>query len=92
VAKGSESEQVDGSGNTATPEASLAPNLPSAVFISYASPDAAIADALCAALEREGITCWIVERCFAWLQWQRRLLVRWEYYYANFLGFVTTFR
>ena len=31
---------------------------------------------------------WIVERFFAWLQWQRRLLVRWEYYAQNFLGFV----
>jgi len=31
---------------------------------------------------------WIVERFFAWLQWQRRLLVRWEYYSANFLGFL----
>jgi transposase len=31
---------------------------------------------------------WIVERFFAWLQWQRRLLVRWEYHSANFLGFV----
>ena len=31
---------------------------------------------------------WIVERFFAWLQWKRRLLVRWEYYAANFLGFV----
>jgi transposase len=31
---------------------------------------------------------WIVERFFAWLQWQRRLLVRWEYYANNFLGFV----
>jgi transposase len=31
---------------------------------------------------------WIVERFFAWIQWQRRLLVRWEYYPANFLGFV----
>jgi transposase len=31
---------------------------------------------------------WIVERFFPWLQWQRRLLVRWEYYAANFLGFV----
>ncbi|MEW5709721.1 MAG: DDE transposase, partial [Pseudomonadota bacterium] len=29
-----------------------------------------------------------VERFFAWLQWKRRLLVRWEYYAANFLGFV----
>lgn len=31
---------------------------------------------------------WIVERFFAWLQWQRRLLTRWEYYAENFLGFV----
>ena len=31
---------------------------------------------------------WIVERYFAWMQWNRRLLVRWEYYPANFLGFV----
>jgi transposase len=31
---------------------------------------------------------WIVERFFAWLQWKRRLLVRWEYYASNFLGFV----
>jgi len=31
---------------------------------------------------------WLVERFFSWLQWQRRLLVRWEYYMENFLGFV----
>jgi transposase len=31
---------------------------------------------------------WLVERFFAWLQWKRRLLVRWEYYANNFLGFV----
>jgi transposase len=31
---------------------------------------------------------WIVERFFAWLQYKRRLLVRWEYYPSNFLGFV----
>jgi len=31
---------------------------------------------------------WIVERFFVWIQWQRRLLVRWEYYPTNFLGFV----
>lgn len=31
---------------------------------------------------------WIVERFFAWLQWKRRLLVRWEYDASNFLGFV----
>jgi transposase len=31
---------------------------------------------------------WIVERFIAWLQWRRRFLVRWEFYAANFLGFV----
>ena len=31
---------------------------------------------------------WRVERFFAWIQWQRRLLVRWEYYAENFPGFV----
>jgi len=31
---------------------------------------------------------WLVERFFAWLQWQRRLLIRWEYYAHNFFGFV----
>ena len=30
---------------------------------------------------------WLVERFFMWIQWQRRLLVRWEYYVKNFLGF-----
>ena len=31
---------------------------------------------------------WMVERFFAWIQWRRRLLVRWEFYPRNFLGFV----
>lgn len=31
---------------------------------------------------------WLVEGFFAWLQWKRRLLIRWEYYATNFLGFV----
>lgn len=31
---------------------------------------------------------WLVERFFAWLQWQRRVLVRWEFHPVNFLGFV----
>lgn len=31
---------------------------------------------------------WMVERFFAWIQWQRRLLVRWEYYAENVLDFV----
>ena len=31
---------------------------------------------------------WLVERFFAWIQWQRRILLRWEYHAHNFLGFV----
>ena len=31
---------------------------------------------------------WIVERFFAWIQWQHGFLVRWEYHQTNFLGFV----
>lgn len=31
---------------------------------------------------------WLVERFFSWIQWQRRILIRWEYYVQNFLGFV----
>ena len=31
---------------------------------------------------------WLVERFWSWLHWQRRLVVRWEYYMTNFLGFV----
>ena len=30
----------------------------------------------------------VVERFFAWIQWQRGILVRWEYYSVNFLGIV----
>ena len=29
---------------------------------------------------------WLVERFFAWIQWQRRILVRWEYYPQNSLA------
>jgi TolB-like protein/Tfp pilus assembly protein PilF len=32
------------------------------VFISYASPDSAIAETVCAALERDGVACWIAPR------------------------------
>jgi TolB-like protein/Tfp pilus assembly protein PilF len=32
------------------------------VFISYASPDRAIADAVCGALERDGLICWVAPR------------------------------
>jgi len=32
------------------------------VFISYASPDIAVAEAVCGALEREGVSCWVAPR------------------------------
>jgi TolB-like protein/Flp pilus assembly protein TadD len=32
------------------------------VFISYASPDRAVADAVCAALEQSGVACWVAPR------------------------------
>jgi transposase len=31
---------------------------------------------------------WLVERFFAWIQWQRWILIRWEYHAHNFLGFL----
>ena len=31
---------------------------------------------------------WKVERFFAWLQWQRRVVTRWEFHPKNYLGFV----
>ena len=31
---------------------------------------------------------WKIERLFAWLQNFRRLVIRWDYHAANFLGFV----
>jgi transposase len=31
---------------------------------------------------------WLVERHFAWPQWKRRILIRWECYAEDFLGFV----
>ena len=31
---------------------------------------------------------WRVERLFAWLQWFRRLVTRYEYHIENFLGMV----
>jgi transposase len=31
---------------------------------------------------------WIIERFFAWTQWRRRSLVRWEYYPINLPGVV----
>ena len=37
---------------------------------------------------RRYVRRWLVERFFAWIQWQRRILVRWEYHTQNFFGFV----
>jgi transposase len=31
---------------------------------------------------------WLIERFFSWIQWHRRILVRWEYHMENFFGFV----
>lgn len=31
---------------------------------------------------------WLVERFFAWIGWNRRVLIRWEYYTQNFLGWI----
>jgi transposase len=47
-------------------------------------------DPLDAELRKDGVEMrrWLVERFFAWLQWQRRILIRWEYHAHNFLGFV----
>ena len=39
-------------------------------------------------LPRRYMRRWLVERFFAWIQWQRRILIRWEYHAQNFLGFV----
>jgi TolB-like protein/Tfp pilus assembly protein PilF len=61
VAEGDGSNQVNGS-ETPASEARPVPNPASATFISYASQDTAVAEALCAALEREGVACWIAPR------------------------------
>jgi TolB-like protein/tetratricopeptide (TPR) repeat protein len=47
---------------TDPPAAVQAPNASIHVFISYASPDVAVADAIVAALERQGLKCWIAPR------------------------------
>jgi hypothetical protein len=57
-----ESDSTIGSGGIQAPAAGAAVNPVNAVFISYASQDTAVADALCAALERAGIACWIAPR------------------------------
>ena len=56
------SDSTIGSGGIQAPAAGAAVNPVNAVFISYASQDTAVADALCAALERAGIACWIAPR------------------------------
>jgi serine/threonine-protein kinase len=45
-----------------TPETSRVRLAPSDVFISYASPDRSVADAVCSALERDGLNCWLAPR------------------------------
>src|SRR5512145_896333 len=40
--------------------------MPHDVFISYSSKDKGVADALCAALEAQGIVCWIAPRNIAY--------------------------
>ena len=44
------------------PNAAPITNATGAVFVSYASQDSAVAEGLCAALERDGIACWIAPR------------------------------
>jgi TolB-like protein/Tfp pilus assembly protein PilF len=50
------------SGEAAAPEALRAHSGTPDVFISYASQDAAVADAIVGALERAGLRCWIAPR------------------------------
>jgi TolB-like protein len=61
VEEGSGSESVTGSA-TPAPRAAPDPNPAGAVFISYASQDSGVADALCTDLERHGVACWIAPR------------------------------
>jgi TolB-like protein/tetratricopeptide (TPR) repeat protein len=61
VTEGSGSDRVDGAEHN-TPGSAVPPNPANSVFISYASQDATLAEALCAALEREGVACWIAPR------------------------------
>ena len=46
----------------AAPEAVHSQSGTHTVFISYASSDRAVADSVCAALERAGANCWIAPR------------------------------
>src|SRR5450432_1590885 len=57
MAERAEPEDLEGRAANATATAE-----PARVFISYASPDAAVAGTLVEALERHGIACWIAPR------------------------------
>jgi hypothetical protein len=63
------SKMPEGSGDSqntdpaaVTPGVVRAPSDAAQAFISYASADSATASAVCAALEREGVKCWIAPR------------------------------
>ena len=61
MAEGGDGERATGAA-VAAPEALRAPSGTRDVFISYASQDAAVADAVVGALERAGLKCWIAPR------------------------------
>jgi TIR domain len=46
----------------AAPGSPRARSGPADVFIKYASPDGGVADAVCGALERDGLICWVAPR------------------------------
>jgi len=54
--------ESEGSVNAQSHESSGDPIHPRDVFLSYASPDAAIANAVVESLEHHGIACWIAPR------------------------------
>src|ERR1700674_4980695 len=54
--------ESEGSVNAQSHESSRHPIHPRYVFLSYASPDAAIANAVVESLEHQGIACWIAPR------------------------------
>ena len=59
--RGNEPDAGHGAAASA-PAAGSHPPPGSTVFISYASQDAAVANAVVAAVEREGLKCWIAPR------------------------------
>jgi TIR domain len=52
----------DNGADAKVPNAGPITSATSAVFVSYASQDSVVAEGLCAALERDGIACWIAPR------------------------------